>query len=184
MRIALIGQKWIGEQVLEAIGGASAVKIVAAPEKMDRLAAAAEKAGIETFIYGRRGLNDLVLSEPVDILITVGAFAFVPASLRASAKWCVGYHPSLLPLYKGKRAIQDAMRAGETVTGGSVYHLTQDMDAGDIVFQDWCFIRKDDTPAELWRRCLGPLGVVLIAKTVDHFDSYGFVPATRQEEIA
>lgn len=184
MRIALIGQKWIGAQVLEAIGGAAAVQIVAAPDKEDRLAAAAEKAGIETFIYGGRGLDDLVLPEPVDILITAGSFAFVPASLRASAGWCVGYHPSLLPLYKGKRAIEDAIQARESVTGGSVYHLTGDIDAGDIVFQDWCFIRQNDTPAEIWRRCLAPLGVELLARTVDHLDSYGFLPATAQGELA
>lgn len=183
MRIALIGQKWIGACVLDAIGGADAVRIVAAPDQEDRLAVAAAEAGIETFIYGGRGLDDLVLPEPVDLLITAGSFAFVPASLRESAKWCVGYHPSLLPLYKGKRAIEDAIQAGESVTGGSVYHLTGDIDAGDIVFQDWCFIRRDDTPAEIWRRCLAPLGVELLARSVDHLDSYGFLPATPQGEL-
>lgn len=180
MRIALIGQKWIGEQVLSAIGGAAAVQIVAAPNRKDRLAEAAECAGIETFAYSGRGLEDFLLPEGIDLLITAGSFAFVPPRLRAQATWCIGYHPSLLPLYRGPRAVEDAISAGESVTGGSVYHLTDEMDAGDVVFQDWCFIRKGETSADLWRRCLAPMGVELIARAVDHLSGYGFLPGREQ----
>ncbi|MGV2066365.1 formyltransferase family protein [Agrobacterium sp. 22-226-1] len=180
MRIALIGQKWIGEQVLNAIGGAATVRIVAAPNSEDRLAAAAERAGIETFAYGGRGLRDFNLPEGIDLLITAGSFAFVPPTLRAQAAWCIGYHPSLLPLYRGSRAVEDAISAGESITGGSVYHLTDEMDAGDVVFQDWCFVRKSDTAADLWRRSLAPMGVELIARAVDHLAGYGFLPGREQ----
>lgn len=180
MRIALIGQKWIGEQVLKAIGGAATVQIVAAPNRQDRLASVAECAGIQTFTHGGRGLEDFTLPEGIDLLITAGSFAFIPPTLRAKATWCIGYHPSLLPLYRGPRAVEDAIRAGESVTGGSVYHLSDEMDAGDIVFQDWCFIRKCDTPADLWRRSLAPMGVELIARAVDHLHGYGFLPAIEQ----
>lgn len=180
MRIALIGEKWIGEQVLRAIGGADAVRIVAAPCREDRLATAAEREGIETFSYGGRGLNDFRVPEGIDLLITAGSFAYVPPAVRARATWCIGYHPSLLPLYRGPRAVEDAINAGESVTGGTVYHLSDEMDAGDVVFQDWCFIRKADTPADLWRRCLAPMGVELITKAVDHLGGYGFLPASEQ----
>ncbi|MNW02978.1 hypothetical protein D3C71_1988440 [compost metagenome] len=54
------------------------------------------------------------------------------------------------------------------------------MDAGDVAFQDWCFIRERDTPADLWRRSLAPMGVALITKAVDHLDGYGFIPANEQ----
>lgn len=180
MRIALIGQKWIGEQVLRAIGAAATVQIVAAPNGEDRLAAAADRAGIETFAYGGRGLGDFSLPEGIDLLITAGSFAFVPPAVRAGVPWCIGYHPSLLPLYRGPRAVEDAINAGESVTGGSVYHLTDEMDAGDVVFQDWCFIREGDTAADLWRRSLAPMGVELITRAVDHLDGYGFLPACEQ----
>ncbi|WP_142627870.1 formyltransferase family protein [Rhizobium sp. P007] len=180
MRIALIGQKWIGTQVLEAIGGSATVQIVAAPDADDRLASAAARAGIETFIYGGRGLRDFSLPERIDLLITAGSFAYVPPAVRAGAAWSIGYHPSLLPLYRGPRAVEDAINAGESVTGGTVYHLTDEMDAGGVVFQDWCFIGKADTPADLWRRCLAPMGVELITRAADHLSGYGFLPATEQ----
>lgn len=180
MRLALIGQKWIGEQILKAIGGAATVQIVAAPNGQDRLAAAAECAGIKTFAYGGRGLGGFHLPEGIDLLITAGSFEFVPPTLRAQATWCIGYHPSLLPLYRGPRAVEEAIGGGESVTGGSVYHLTDDMDTGDVVFQDWCFIREGDTAADLWRRSLAPMGVELITRAVDHLDGYGFLPASEQ----
>lgn len=180
MRVGLIGQKWIGEQVLKEVMGAAEVAFVAAPEAGDRLAVAASKAGLSAYHYARRGLQGLTFDGRCDLLITVGSFAFVPASLRALADWSVGYHPSLLPLYRGPRAVEEAIANNESVTGGSVYHLTDDFDAGSVAFQDWCFIRKGELPAALWRRALAPMGVELIARAVDHLGAYGHLPAIEQ----
>lgn len=180
MRVGLIGQKWIGEQVLKGVLDVADVAFVAAPAAGDRLAQAASVAGVPTFHYAGRRLADLAFVGRCDLLLTVGSFAFVPSSLRDRADWCIGYHPSLLPLYRGPRAVEDAISAGGRVTGGSVYHLTDDFDAGGIAFQDWCFIRKGETAADLWRRALAPMGVELIAKAVGHLDTYGFLPSREQ----
>jgi len=131
-------------------------------------------------MYSGRGLCDLPRDSRCDLLISVGSFEFVPRPIRDAASWSIGYHPSLLPLYRGPRAVEEAIAAGESVTGGTVYHLTDDFDAGSVVFQDWCFVRKGETSADLWRRALAPMGVDLILRAVDHLHAYGFLPAEEQ----
>lgn len=59
MRVGLIGQKWIGEQVLKGVLDVADVAFVAAPAAGDRLAQAASVAGVPTFHYAGRRLADL-----------------------------------------------------------------------------------------------------------------------------
>ncbi len=51
----------------------------------------------------------------------------------------------------------------EPLTGGTLYWLDDGADTGLIALQDWCHVRPDDTPAALWRRELGPMGLRLFA---------------------
>lgn len=180
MKIGLIGQKWIGEQVFKRLLGQHEIVFLAAPQEEDKTAKAALRAGLPPIYYGDCGLAGVAPSIRCDILITVGSFAYVPGSLRARADWCIGYHPSLLPLYRGRRAVDDAIADGARITGGTVYHLSDDFDAGHIAFQDWCFIGEGETAGALWRRALAPMGVDLVLKAVDHLDAYGFIPAEDQ----
>lgn len=104
----------------------------------------------------------------VDLLICAHAFVRVPDSVLVRAGAAIGYHPSLLPLYKGMRSIEETLAAGDPVTGGTVLHLTDEMDGGPVVFPDWCFVRPGETAAELWRRALASIGVELLVKSTDH----------------
>ena len=78
----------------------------------------------------------------------------------------IGYHPSLLPLHRGRDAVRWTVKMGDRVTGGTVYWLSDALDAGDIAAQDYCFVRPGDTAAELWRRDLFPLGVRLFERVL------------------
>jgi methionyl-tRNA formyltransferase len=55
---------------------------------------------------------------------------------------------------------------GERVTGGTVFWLTDQVDAGDIAAQDYCLIRPGETAGALWRRALFPLGLTLLARVL------------------
>lgn len=54
----------------------------------------------------------------------------------------------------------------DRVTGGTVYWLDDNLDAGDIAAQAHAFIQPGDTAAELWRRELFPLGLVLFDRVL------------------
>jgi len=58
-------------------------------------------------------------------------------------------------------------------------------DTGPIEAQDFCHILPGETPAELWRRALAPLGVRLLTETVARLAS-GEAPrmAPQDERLA
>ena len=61
-------------------------------------------------------------------------------------------HPSLLPKYKGAYAIADALAAGEKVTGCTVHHVVEEMDAGQVILQAEVPIEPGDTAESLAKR--------------------------------
>ena len=77
----------------------------------------------------------------------------------------IGYHPSLLPAYKGKTAIADVFNAGKTVTSGSLYQLDDGWDTGAVVEQANVVMDANDTIECLWQGRLSLLGLTL-------FESY------------
>jgi methionyl-tRNA formyltransferase len=179
MKIGLIGQKWLAAEVFKALHDQYEVVFVAVPSPNDRLYALAMAADVPAIIYGSAGL-DALAGLSVDLLICANAFVFVPEWIRRQARYSIGFHPSLLPLYRGRTSVADAIAAGERITGGTVYHLTDEMDGGPVAFQDWCFVQEGETPADLWRRALAPMGLEMIIKTADHLAGYGFVPTEVQ----
>lgn len=44
--------------------------------------------------------------------------------------YAVGYHPSLLPRYRGCNAVKWTVCFGDTVAGGTVYELDEKVDGG------------------------------------------------------
>lgn len=180
MRIGLIGQKWLACEVFKALNECHDMAFVAVPNPEDRLYGLAMAADVPAICYGSAGL-DALTGMDADLIICAHAFVFVPEWIRRQARYCIGFHPSLLPLYPGKSSIADAIAAGEGITGGTVYHLTDQMDAGPIAFQDWCFIQNGETAPELWRRALAPMGLELIIKAADYLTRYGFIPSEEQQ---
>jgi methionyl-tRNA formyltransferase len=118
----------------------------------------------------------------LDLLITAHAYVKVPADVISRARFAVGYHPSLLPLYRGMGAVQKTLANGDPVAGGSVYHLTEGFDEGPIAAQDWCFVRPEDGPIELWRRELAPIGVRLLSETAIELARSGTIVGRPQDE--
>ncbi|MEG2140188.1 MAG: formyltransferase family protein, partial [Bilophila sp.] len=59
----------------------------------------------------------------------------------------------------------------DSITGGTAYWMNDGADTGSIEAQDWCHVLPDDTPAELWRRALAPMGVRLLTACVTQLAS-------------
>ena len=151
MRVVIIGQKWLGEQVFrlcQARGDEVAAVLV--PREDDRLAKLARLDGIRATIIGRSVTADDLPAAP-DILICAHNHVFIRASARNKAKYgALGYHPSLLPRHRGRDAVRWAIHMGDKLTGGTVYWLDDGADTGAVAAQDWCWIKQGDTPQSLW----------------------------------
>lgn len=159
MRLIIIGQKWLAEQLLQqCLDDGHEVLAAVAPNANDRLFQAACNAGVPAF--DRLPPPEMLL--PSDAILAAHAHVFISRAHRETARLgAIGYHPSLLPRHRGRDAIRWAIHMGETVTGGTLYRMDDGADTGDILLQDWCHIRPDDTAQSLWQRELAPMGLRL-----------------------
>jgi methionyl-tRNA formyltransferase len=101
-----------------------------------------------------------------DIFIVVAYGRIIPPAVLAVAPLGgINLHPSLLPCYRGAAPIPRAIAAGETETGVTVLHLSDELDAGDIILQRAVAIAPDDTAATLEAR-LATEGAGLLAESL------------------
>jgi methionyl-tRNA formyltransferase len=190
MKIYLAGQKAFGAAVFELMSAAGhEIVQVSAPTMAsngllpDRLRDAAGKAGVPWLEAGR--LTALNFPDGVDLIVCAHSHDFIGRKTRAKARLgAVGYHPSLLPRHRGRDAVRWAIHMGDAVTGGTVYWLNDNVDAGDIAAQEHVFIARDDTPETLWRRALMPLGVKLLGRVVRDVASGLIVRRPQDAEFA
>lgn len=184
MRVMLVGQKWLGAEVLAMLrANGHEVACVAAPAG-DRLHAAAVAAAIPVGDPGA-ALPAAWVPEGIDLIVAAHAHCFVTRAARARSRLgAIGYHPSLLPRHRGRDAVRWAIHMREPITGGTVYWMTNRADAGPVAAQDWCHILPGDDPADLWRRELGPMGVRLLAVVVADVAAGQLVMEPQDETLA
>lgn len=118
-------------------------------------------------------------------MIAAHSHLFVSAAVRNRLRiGAIGYHPSLLPIHRGRDAVKWTIRQRDRVAGGSVYWLTDNIDAGPIAAQEHCVVAPDDTASTLWRDKLFPMGVRLIDRTLDDIAAGRLVMVMQDEASA
>jgi len=186
MKVTLVGSRYFGAAVLGALRKESGVDIarVVAPAADDRLALAAQAAGIAVHVLDNPKLvPGEAIAEGTDLVVAAHTHARVsPEALARSRYGGIGYHPSLLPRHRGIAAVEWTILEGDPIAGGSVYHLADGWDAGPVAAQEWCFVGKGETARELWERALAPMGLALLARVVRHVRDHDTVPAFPQDE--
>ena len=61
----------------------------------------------------------------------------------------INIHPSLLPSFKGKNPIEDALKNNSLITGCSVHFVDKEVDNGKLIIQAAISINKDDNLSSL-----------------------------------
>jgi len=177
MRIFISGQKAFGAAAFDLVAGLGHDIVgVAAPlfasdgKGTDRLRFAAGRADVHCI--ESQALNADTLPGNVDLIISAHSHAFIGRKTRHKASvGAIGYHPSLLPLHRGRDAVRWTIHMGDPVTGGTVYWLSDNVDCGPIAAQRHCFVRPCDTPKSLWRRELFPIGLRLFEQVLLDLDA-------------
>lgn len=72
--------------------------------------------------------------------------------LAAFPNRIINIHPSLLPAFPGKDAIEQAIRAGAKVTGVTIHFVDAGMDTGPIIAQQSLDMKKGEGLKELTKR--------------------------------
>lgn len=189
MNILLSGQKYFGAETLRLLmaRGENIVAVAAPPETEkgtpDRLWELAGVYGYDRVPSDR--LKADTTPANVDLIVCAHSHAFLSEKTRLRAlHGAIGYHPSLLPLHRGRDAVRWAVRAGDKVTGGTVYWLSNKVDGGDIAAQDYCFVPPGETPEGLWRKALMPMGLRLFNKVLDDISAGVLVKVPQDESLA
>lgn len=177
-RVLVVGSRWLGAEVLRRIDALGFQAAALAPDPGDRLADAARALDLPWSAKADRvALMASDLPWRPDLIVCAHSFRILPDwALTWPRLGAIGYHPSLLPAFKGRRAVEDAVAAGVRVTGGTVYRLTPEIDGGPVVMvdrngvsrplQEAVEVLPGETVPDLWRRALAPLGARLLEAAV------------------
>lgn len=89
----------------------------------------------------------------VELVVMAGWMRLVTQELiDAFPLKIINIHPSLLPSFKGVRAVEQALAAGVKITGCTVHLVCLEMDSGPILMQAAVPILPDDTLETLHAR--------------------------------
>lgn len=128
-----------------------------------KAAARAEKWGVPAVLlnhrdYKRREDLDSAIVEAlrqyeVKWLVMAGWMRVVTSLLiDAFPDRIINIHPSLLPSFKGVRAVEQALAAGVKISGCTVHLVRPEVDSGPILIQAAVPVLPDDTPETLQAR--------------------------------
>lgn len=89
----------------------------------------------------------------VDYVVMAGWMRLVtPVLIEAFSDRIINIHPSLLPSFKGVRAVEQALAAGVKIAGCTVHLVRLEVDSGPILVQAAVPVLANDTPETLHAR--------------------------------
>ena len=86
----------------------------------------------------------------VELIVMAGWMKIVSENFVNSFKdRIINIHPSLLPSFKGKNPINDALQSKALITGCSVHFVDKEVDNGKLIIQAALSIKTDDNLSSL-----------------------------------
>jgi methionyl-tRNA formyltransferase len=178
MRIVFFGTPDFAVASLEALIQANfnVVAVVTAPDKPAGRGMQLQSSAVKQFAetQGLPVLQPLKLKDPAFVeelnlykpdLQVIVAFRMLPEVIWSLPPLgTFNLHGSLLPNYRGAAPIHWAVINGETETGVSTFFLQQEIDTGDLLFQEKELISQTDTTGDVYERLMRK-GAKLVVKT-------------------
>jgi methionyl-tRNA formyltransferase len=196
MRIVFMGSDELACPSLQVLAEKDSVELLTVMTEPDRpqgrrrhlapcaAKAFAEEEGLPVWTPEKVGAPEVVerLAEWAPDLIVVVAYGqYLPERVLQTARLAaINLHPSLLPLYRGATPIQWAIANGETVTGVTILHVSEEMDAGDIILQEEVPIDDEDSSATLKPR-LAEVGARMLSQAIARLAA-GDAPRVPQDQ--
>ena len=111
------------------------VKITCLSDKLNaKILERAKNLGIENHYLPFEETAAYFGANSFDLIVLAGYMRILPDDVLELGRF-INIHPSLLPAFKGKDAIQRAFLAGVKVSGVTVHWVTCELDGGKIIAQ-------------------------------------------------
>lgn len=122
------------------------VALMVCDKPQARVVEVAQKMGIPSFVFSakdyaskadyEREIVSRLHEAEVELICLAGYMRIVGEELLSAYEGhIINLHPSLLPAFKGARAIEQAMEYGVKVFGASIHYVDSSLDGGRIIAQ-------------------------------------------------
>ena len=128
-----------------------------------------DPAGFVTREDFDRELADRVAAHDVGLVVGAGYMRVLSPVFLERFPAVLNVHPSLLPRFKGLRAVERALEAGVEETGVSVHFMVEKVDTGPVVAQEAVPVLSGDTPESLRGRLHPVEHRLLVGAVADFF---------------
>ena len=131
--------------------------------------------------FRKKRVLDAFAALSLDVAIISAYGIILPKEiLEAPRLGCINIHASLLPRWRGAAPIQNAIRAGDTLTGITIMQMDEGLDTGPILSSKSTPI-DDETTGETLHQSLTDLGSKLIVETLRKLESGALMPTPQPQ---
>ena len=116
-----------------------------------------------------RELADRVAAHDVSLVVGAGYMRVLSPVFLERFPAILNVHPSLLPEFRGLRAVQRALEAGVKETGVTVHLMVEEVDAGPVVAQERVPVLPGDKEETLLARLHPVEHRLLVGAVADYF---------------
>jgi len=116
-----------------------------------------------------RELAERVAAHDVGLVVGAGYMRVLSPDFLERFPAVLNVHPSLLPRFRGLRAVGRALEAGVEETGVSVHFMVEEVDAGPVVAQEAVPVLPGDTGETLLERLHPVEHRLLVGAVADYF---------------
>jgi phosphoribosylglycinamide formyltransferase-1 len=116
-----------------------------------------------------RELADRVAVHDVSLVVGAGYMRVLSPVFLERFPAILNVHPSLLPEFRGLRAVARALEAGVKETGVTVHFMVEEVDAGPVVAQERVPVLPGDTEGTLLARLHPVEHRLLVEAVADYF---------------
>ena len=195
LRIAFMGTPEFAVPSLNALleAGLDVVAVVTAPDRPAGRGRKLQASAVKQFALA----HDIPVLQPTSLkaeefverleelgvnLQIVVAFRMLPEKVWALPEYgTFNLHASLLPDYRGAAPINWALINGESQTGVTTFFIDEQIDTGNIIYQETLEIGPEENAGSLHDRLM-ELGAGLVVKTAKDIEA-GSVPRQPQKHL-
>ena len=116
-----------------------------------------------------RELAERIAAHGVGLVVGAGYIRVLSPVFLERFPAVLNVHPSLLPRFRGLRAVERALEAGVEETGVSVHFMVEEVDAGPVVAQEAVPVVPGDTRETLLERLHPVEHRLLVGAVADYF---------------